>query len=218
MRMNCFLALSITLAMATASLANTFTAEGGLLDESHGYRNIADRFLIQDGSFENGTCFEGESDWTCTSDNDCDWIADLVPLGLWNFDGSHVAWLGGFCGGSPTTHTSICQSEYFSSGGCLGTLCWYWMAYVNWPGATITVTVDGVVFYEHLLQPEDHLLDYHPVCVSGDIAQGTHELCFNYYLGDEDSGSNYFVDFVEAGLFNPTPTDEFSFSVVKALY
>ena len=49
---------------------------------------------LRQSDFENGTCYTGDSSWTCSSDNGCDWIADLVPLGLWNYSGMHVAWLG----------------------------------------------------------------------------------------------------------------------------
>ena len=51
---------------------------------------LSDRVgLINDGSFENGECGSG-SDWTYASDNGCDWIVDLVPLGIWNYEGDYV--------------------------------------------------------------------------------------------------------------------------------
>jgi hypothetical protein len=40
-------------------------------------------------------------------------IVDLVPLGLENFDGDMVAWLGGFCGGFGACWTSVCQDIGF---------------------------------------------------------------------------------------------------------
>jgi len=120
--------LSVLAILASGSMvsANTFTADGTVFEPSHTYSWQADRLgLIEDGSFEDGTCYTGDSSWTCESDNDCDWIADLVPLGLWNYDGMHVAWLGGFCGGEATEHTSICQEIYIDG----PTLSWWGLRY-----------------------------------------------------------------------------------------
>ena len=215
MRMAGFLALLLgALAVAVAG-ANTFTAEGTLLAPIHGYTTIADRWLINDGSFEGGTCLTAPI-WSCATDNGCDWIADLVPLGLWNYDGIHVAWLGGFCGGIATEYTSICQVVDLS-GGCGDSISWWWMAYVNEGGSRFYVTVDGNIIYEYIMAPEDHLLDYQIEWAFTGLPGGVHELCFHY---DRDGayGDNYFLDVVETTFLNPTATEARSFSVVKSLY
>ncbi len=110
----------VLMLLPMATLAErTFDAEGTIPDEGeHGYEYHSPNCRsFPDGSFEGGTCLGSGSQWTCTTDNDCDWIADLVPLGLWNYDGAHIAWLGGFCGGVATDETSFCQTVYIGGGG-----------------------------------------------------------------------------------------------------
>jgi len=215
--MKVLLTLMLLFAVAATAGANSFTKDGLVLEPSHGYEyQPGARENVPDNSFEYGTCYDGGSSWTCTSSNDCDWIADLVPLGLWNYDGNHVAWLGGFCGGVATDFTSICQSFYFDY-GCFGELTWFWMAYVNDGGSVVSMTIDGETLFTKVLAPEDHLLDYQMEFVyAGDYLGGTHELCFEYDRNGA-TGDNYFVDFVQlhGGL---TPVGEGSFSTVKSLY
>ena len=194
--------------------ANSFTAEGGLLEPTHGYSTLSERWLVNDGSFEQGTCLL-EPVWTCTSDNECDWIADLVPLGLWNYDGNHVGWLGGYCGGVPTEYTSICQVVALS-GGC-GILSWFWMAYMNGGGSRVYVTIDGNIVFEEILDGDDHLLDYQPQYADTGSYSGYHELCFHYDLNGA-VGDSYFIDYVDALWFMPTSVEQLPFSVVKSLY
>ncbi len=205
--------LLLTVMAATAAMANTFTAEGGLLEPTHGYRTLVDRSIVNDGDFEGGTCLETPI-WTCTTDNTCDWIADLVPLGLWNYSGAHVAWLGGFCG-EATVYTRICQDVDFTYNGC-GGFSWFWMGYISNGGELITITVDGTVIFTYYTDINDHLLDYQPNMADVSVYSGVHTLCFNYDL--VVAGDNYFVDYVEMGMFNPTPTGEFTFSLVKSFY
>jgi len=210
--------LSVLAVLCTAQIAagNSFSADGSVFEPSHEYSFRPDRTLIDDGSFEGGTCVNTPI-WLCTADNSCDWIADLVPLGLWNYDGYHVAWLGGFCGGIPTCTASICEDAIV--GGC-GMFYW-WMAYVNDAVMRVFVTIDGDTVYEFYPQLSDHLLDYQPVWVDKiDYTDGAeHTLCFNMENPGclEGLGDNYFLDYVEV-MANPTALDALSLSCVKALY
>ena len=190
--------------------ASTFTAEGGLLEPTHGYTTLADRALVNDGSFEGGDCLSVPI-WTCTTDNGCEWITDLVPLGLWNYDGSKIAWLGGFCGGIATVFTSICQDVDLGAGHLLS---WFWMGYINSGGEYVSVTVDGGVVFEYYTDLADHLLDYQMQMADATGFGGVHNLCFSYDL--LVAGDNYFVDYVEYN--EATATDDVNFSTVKALY
>ena len=204
------------LAMAAVAGANTFTAEGTVFEPTYGYNNVDRLGLVNDGDFEFGTCAGGTA-WTCTTDNACDWIADLVALGLWNYSGSHIAWLGGFCGGLAGCATSFCQSIDFGNGAnCI--LSWYWMAYVNDAIMHVYVTVDGTSVFDFYPQLSDHLLDYqvHSADVSG--YTGVRNLCFAMDNPGcaQNLGDNYFLDYVE--LNNVTPTQEANLSTVKALY
>ncbi len=207
------------LAMASLAYANSYNAEGTVLDSSFGYDWQADRLgLVTDGSFENGC----DVDWACLTDNGCAWITDLVPLGLWNYDGNMVAWLGGFCGGAATCYTTICQ-DILIDGGCL---THYWMGYVNYGEtaqfpAHYQVTVDGNVVSDVTLLLSDHLLDYQQT--SADVAPymgGTHTVCFELHNEDGcivNEGDNYFMDYVELEDCG-TATEDANFSTVKALY
>ena len=132
-------------AMASLAGAASFTQNGAVLEGNYGYNFLADRdYLINDGSFEGGCGVY----WTCTADNTCVWIADLVPLGLWNYDGSYVYWAGGFCGGFATCYSSACQSVLIDA----ETLGWFWMGYVNDMVGVNYVTVDGTTVYSYVLQ------------------------------------------------------------------
>ncbi len=202
----------IITAIATISGANTFTAEGDVLEPTHGYNTIADRALVNDGSFEGGTC-QDEPIWTCTTSSapNCDWIADLVPIGLWNYDGNHIAWLGGNCTG-PTEFTYICQDVDLGIGLLLS---WYWMAYTNDSGNLVTVTIDDNIVFSYTTALADHLLDYQQIFIDISGFGGVHTLCFKY---DRSVGvDNYFVDFVEFH-DDTTPTETANFSIVKSLY
>ena len=111
------------LAMASIVSANSFTADGIVLDGNYGYNFNDTRELVPDGSFEAGC----NATWSCATDVTCDWITDLVPLGLWNYDGMMVAWLGGYCG-TAVCWTDICQTLDFT-----GTdLSFWWNAYIGY--------------------------------------------------------------------------------------
>jgi len=199
---------------ATAS-ANSLTPGGQVpAVPLPGHEARESRMLVNDGSFEQGTCLNTPV-WLCESSNNCDWIADLVPEGLWNYDGNHVAWLGGFCDGVATDYTHICQDVQISWGCAV--LWWWWMGYIHEGGSRITVTINDEVVFEKILAPFDHLLDYQVeaalvVEYTGQVV----ELCFHY---DRNGafGDNYFVDYVEGG-YAPTPTERTSFSTVKSMY
>ena len=204
------------LAMACSANANSLTAEGTNFAPAHGYTFRGDRDLVPDGDFEQGTCVNTPT-WTCTTDGSCDWIADLTPLGLWNYNGSHVAWLGGFCGGLATCSTTICKDIYFGQGDRV--ISWYWMAYVNDAVMQFFITVDGNPVYEFHPQPSDHLMDYQfGRCELPPDVVGVRELC----LGMDNPGctanlgDNYFADWVD--LWDLTSSADISFSTVKTLY
>jgi hypothetical protein len=200
--------------MASPALAASFTKEGIELLGTYGYNYSADRLhLVTDGSFELGCDYF----WSCTSTSGCyEWITDLVPLGLWNYDGNYVAWFGGFCLGNPTCFTEICQHLLLDE----DSLSWWWMAYVNEGVGLNYVAIDGERVYSHVLQPNEHLVGYQPE--SADISDYTgqmHEVCFgvdNYAYCHDGYGDNWFVDYVE--LFGSIATEEMSFSTVKAIY
>ena len=201
------------LAMASVAGAVSFDKEGTVLEGTYGYNFLSSRALVNDGSFEDGTC-AGGSAWTCDADNGCDWIADLVPLGLWNYDGIHVAWLGGFCGGLATCYSTICQTITVGDA-----ISFYWMGYVNDAVQYNYITVNGDEVWGYVLQLSDHLLDYQQLSVdTSAYAGGTYEVCFgvdNTANCAGNLGDNLFVDYVETGL---VANEEMSFSSVKALY
>jgi len=202
------------LAMACVAGANTFTADGTVFEPTYGYNHLGDRYLVPDGDFEYGTCFGGSA-WTCTTDNSCDWIADLVALGLWNYSGSHIAWLGGFCGGLATCTTTFCQDILIGCG-----VTWYWMAYVNDEIMHMYITVDGTTVFDFYPTLADHLLDYQMDMANTSQFYGeTHELCFA--MDDpgcaSNLGDNVFIDFVEYWELT-SPIEAASLSTVKALY
>jgi hypothetical protein len=212
--------MRITLTLAIAALAATAAAapttdflpageaDSSLASGAYGYNYlIPSGELINDGSFENGCGVN----WSCVSDNECVWIADLVPLGLWNYDGSYVAWLGGFCGGAPTVSTHICQDVFLDG----YELTWFWMAYVNDGGTRVQFSLDGEPFFEHVIVPADHLLGYQQEYASLPEGGETHTLCLDYSLGNA-AGDNYFADYLEMG--GIMPVQAASFSTVKARY
>ena len=200
---------------ATGAQGRTLTADGSTLEPSHGYTTQRDLpWLVNDGSFEGGDCITAPI-WTCTTDNGCEWITDLVPLGLWNYDGNHVAWLGGYCGGIATEFTSICQ--VVQAGYCPPGHIWHWMAYINGDGGSrVFVTADGDVVFEKILAPEDHLLDYQYEYYEDWGIGYEVELCFHYDRNGAE-GDNYFVDYVEEWM-GPTASEPISFSTIKSLY
>ena len=196
---------------ASIATASSLTAEGLTLDMEQEPNWLADRIgLINDGSFEDGPC-GGGSAWTCASTGACSIINDMTSVGLWNYDGSHVAWLGGFCEAVPDVAESVCQDIFFD-GDVLG---WYWMVFLNTDGDRIQVTVDGNVVAEYWTSLADHLVGYSQQSANvGAYSGGTHTLCFNYDL--IASGGNYFLDYVYIDA--SVATEESSFSTVKSMY
>ena len=202
------------LAMAAVAGANTFTAEGTVFEPTYGYNNVDRLGLVNDGDFEFGTCAGGTA-WTCTTDNACDWIADLVALGLWNYSGSHIAWLGGFCGGLAGCATSFCQNLYID--GCL--MQWWWMAYVNDAIMHMYISVDGAVIYDFYPDLGDHLLDYQQAQVFvTPYLGGNHNVCFAMDNPGcmSNLGDNVFIDYIT--LSDATGAQVTNLSTVKALY
>jgi hypothetical protein len=213
--------LSALVLVVGASLAMAASVAPGFVPMGNGPAPVTqtDRVgLVNDGSFENGTCLDGFSDWTCHADNACDWIVDLSTLGLptlGNFDGFHSYWLGGFCSGVMSTD-GVCQTIMIDG----PTLSWYWAGYVQTGGDLVTFTVDGNVVFSHVMALSDHTADgsqgavwYNETTDISAYMGGMHELCLEYTA---TIGANYFVDYFE--ILPGIATEELSFSSVKSLY
>ena len=200
------------LGIVSIASAATLTADGTQLDPTHGYTTMDRIGLVPDGSFEAGC----DVNWLCGSDGSCVWITDLVPLGLWNYDGAMTAWLGGYCGGIPTCYSSFTQ-DFTIDGGLMSL---YWMGYINFGEImTVYVTVDGTEVYSYVPVLSDHLLDFQQV--SFDVSAFNDGGMHTVVIGQDnpscfDSGDNYFLDYVE--LAGGTATQETTFSSVKSLY
>ncbi len=207
------IAIFASIAQAGAIAGGSFDVDGTLPHLNRESNGVADRVgLIASGQFEDGDCSAGSA-WSCsTVPNDCPIIVDLFALGLWNYDGDQVAWIGGLCNGIFDDAESICQDIHFDG----DTLSWYWMAYVNIGSNPVQVTIDGVVVYEYMTRVIDHLVDYRLQEISIANFKGeNHTLCFTYEK-TQDLADNYFVDHVYLDAI--VATEELSFSVVKTLY
>lgn len=171
------------------------------------------RWLINDGSFENGECGAGSS-WDCTTNTSCQWIIDPLPIwGYPAYDGTMAAWLGGFCG-TPNSN-SFCQ-EVFIYGCTGGWLEWKWMGYVeNNDGNTMRVTLDGDVIFEKVMTTADHTYGtWGTLWVDVWQYVGDYELCFEF---EATTGANMLIDYVTMG-YSPTAVEPTSLSAVKSLY
>ena len=199
------------LAMATVAGANTFSADGTVFEATHGYTFNNDRVLVNDGSFEAGC----DVNWTCVTDNGCAWIADLVPLGLWNYDGNMVAWLGGFCGGLATCFTNICQDILIDG----PELTVFWMAYVSDEVGHIYISIEGDIVFDYTPNLADHLLDYQQWTFDTGGHFGMATFCLNLDNPDcsYNEGDNVFLDYVET-VVSPSAIEDVSLSTVKSLY
>ncbi len=175
---------------------------------------VGGRWLIEDGSFENGECGAGSS-WTCTSNTSCQWIVD--PLSAWGYpayDGTYAAWLGGFCGEEPNSN-SFCQDVFIE--GCLGGwLEWKWMGYVeNNDGNTMRITLNGGVVFEKVMTTADHTYGtWGTLWAELWPYYGMYELCFEF---EATTGANMLIDYVTMA-YSPTAVAPTSFSAVKSLY
>lgn len=173
--------------------------------------------LVNDGSFEFGTCTTGSA-WACYADNTCDWIYDFSALGLpllSNYDGSYGYWLGGFCGGAMSSD-GACQTITIDG----PTLSWWWAGYVTTAGDLVDFTMDGSVIYTKVIALTDHTAEgtngpvwNNDTCDISGFMGGDHELCINYYA---TVGANLFTDFFE--ILPGTATEDGNFSMVKSLY
>ena len=202
------------LSMATVVGANTFSSDGTVFEATYDYTYVgasADRALVVDGSFEAGC----DVSWTCVTDNGCAWITDLVPLGLWNYDGNMVAWLGGFCGGLATCFTNICQDIDINGSD----MSIFWMGYINDGINYHYFTLNGDTVFEYTADLADHLLDYQLWTWSAAGYGGMTTFCLNVDgVGCLDNaGDNLFLDWVEV-FGDVTATEATSLSTVKALY
>jgi len=173
--------------------------------------------LINDGSFEDGTCQDGASAWTCESSGDCDWILDLTAHGLWNYDGIHSAALGTYCQGVPVEYTHICQDILIDG----TTLSWYALQF-SIPSSAFTVSLDG-----EAIQEVGGACDWIPCDYTRQTADvsaymgGVHRLCFDYVRNGADPPPACFIDYVELSLATGVPggVEELTnLSTVKALY
>ncbi len=201
-RLSLLMVLAFALAVSAASLTpdpDFIPVTGGICNQSSGERDD----LVNDGSFEDGTCGAGSA-WTCYTDTACEYIVD--PSSAWGYpayDGILAAWLGGYCSGSPNTN-SFCQDIYFDA----RYLDWYWMGYVNDECGAMEVRIDGSLVFEHPMVMADHTLGTWN-SASGTLAgadgvdvhdyfDGTHELCFAWSRGSCGVGDNdnMLIDYV----------------------
>jgi hypothetical protein len=199
------------LGLVSVASATTFTADGGLLEPTHGYTNMDRIGLVTDGSFEAGC----DVNWACAADNACLWIQDLVPLGLWNYDGVMTAWFGGFCSGLATCYSTITQDIDIDG----NLMSMWWMAYVNDAVGEFYVDIDGTVVFSFVPQLSDHLLDYQQWSFDVGAFSGMHTVTLGYSNEANCAGNlgdNIFVDYVE--LAGGTAAQETNFSSVKSLY
>ena len=172
------------------------------------------RWLIEDGSFENGECGAGSS-WDCTSNTSCSWILDPLPVwGYPAYHGTYAAWLGGFCGG-PNSN-SFCQDVYLNGCPGGGWIEWKWMGYVeNNDGNTMRVTLDGAVIFEKVMTTADHTYGtWGTLWVDVWQYYNTHYLCFEF---EATTGANMLIDYV-TNAYSPTAVGPTSLSFVKSLY
>jgi predicted outer membrane repeat protein len=160
--------------------------------------------LINDGSFEYGTCNSG-SDWTCDGNYPV-FEGILDPMAVWGYpayDGTLTAWLGGFSGGQPNIN-SLCQDIYFEG----QYLDWFWMGYVNDACSEMEIRVDGTLVYGHPMDMIDHTYGTWNTASSTIAAPfgvpvtmyagGTHELCLAWNNDGCESGQNdnMLIDFI----------------------
>ena len=215
----------IALAFAASASAGTLTKDGLVIPGTGENVTIGDRIgLINDGSFENGICDDGSSDWTCTSNTTCFWILDPIPvIGYPAYDGVQIAWLGGFCG-TPNSNT-FCQS-IFVDGMYLD---FYWMGHDGSDGVGggyMYVSFDGNVAFDHVfVSPDDHTFGswnsassfWGQIDVSA-FCGATHELCLGWIAPADGTNDNFFMDYVTLEEPCGTATSETTFSNVKSLY
>jgi len=187
---------------------------------------VSEGALINDGSFENGTCGDG-SDWTCTTTHPaCETILD--PTGYWGshaFHGDLAAWLGGVCDNEGISN-SVCQDIVITP----SQLSWWWMGWytlIAEQEATLRVKVDGQIAWEHLMTSEDHTVGSWASSVESfgivDLRRWedgqVHTLCFefdNYYSNNGGTTVSMLVDWIE--LSHPVAAEEASFSAIKVRY
>ncbi len=159
--------------------------------------------MINDGSFENGTCASGSA-WTCVTNTTCDFIVATPEIYGWSpaFDGVNAAWLGGYC--SDVNTNSFCQ-DILIDGVYLD---WYWEGWVNYPCASMEIRVDGDLVFNHPMEWADDgagtgwrrasetIASPYGVDLSAYIG-GVHELCiqWNRDACGPSENDNMLVDF-----------------------
>ncbi len=182
--------------------------------------------MVNDGSFENGTCDKGSA-WTCvTTTPTCETI--VVAVDTWGFPAYHgtlAAWLGGTCENVGISN-GVCQDMFISP----SQLSFWWMGYYSLEGeqeAWLDVHVDGNLAYSQRLGPEHHTIgtwahseDLFGVINLREWEDGaSHTLCIsldNDYSNNGKTTANLLIDYIE--LEHPVATQELSFSTLKVLY
>lgn len=151
-RLHALLSLLLVLPVfALAGPSATPEATAVLNPASRDVNHVRDRdVLINDGSFENGTCGLGSS-WTCVTNTTCDFIIASPDIYGWSpaIDGTNAAWLGGYCS-EPNTN-SFCQ-DILIDGIYLD---WYWEGWINYPCAAMEIRVDGDLVFYHAMDWAD---------------------------------------------------------------
>ncbi len=159
---------------------------------------VDDRYLINDGSFENGDCWWG-SDWDCYSDTPFDnWI--IEPEHVWwgvpAYHGIYAAWLGGYYYSVPNSN-SFCQIVWISE----ASLNFRWMGYVEegHTGNFVHVKIDGdIVYSKEMTWREDHTIgewQYLSISIPG-LDVGGHYLCFEF---EASNGASMLIDYIQDG-------------------
>jgi hypothetical protein len=207
-------------AMASTAGANTLTADGFTAQGVPGTPAQHARLgLVNDGSFEFGTCDAGSA-WTCTSTTAYSWILD--PINIWGYsayDGDLAAWLGGYYEGIASAQT-FCQELYID--GLY--LDWYWMGYISaTPSGVVNVTVNGQIVWTHTMQASDHTYGTWNTASSywGAVnlpCRQTATLCFENLPSSDNVTDNMLIDYVTVYGECYLATKTTSFSTVKALY
>jgi hypothetical protein len=188
--------------------------------------SVASAGLVNDGSFENGTCGAGSA-WTClTTTPECETI--VVSLDTWGFpafDGINAVWLGGTCSNVGISN-SVCQDIFISP----SMLSFWWMGTYSLEGeqeAWLEIRVDGALIFQVPLGPEHHTIgtwsnseDTFGLMGLPEYEDGlSHTLCIgidNLYSNNGTTTVNLLVDLVE--LNHPVATEGMSFSTLKVLY
>lgn len=207
----------VIVALAGSAPAQMLTADGLTARGIPGPPATRDRLgLVNDGSFEFGEC-EAGSAWTCTTDTECSWIINPVPIwGYAAYEGELCAWLGGYCG--PLNSNSFCQDLFID--GIL--VDWYWMGYGG-PGIG-SLTIDGATVWRVNGAPHTYGTWNSASATWGEVDVSTYcgqtvNLCFEWSaIPNAAYNGSLLIDLVTLSESCATSVESVSMSTVKAAY